>query len=289
MADGIDIGGISIRRVIEQEEPLFAVNEFFPDLDPDILEEHRHWLEPTYLDPKSQMLTLCIQSYIVQTPHHTILIDSCVGNHKHRPIRPMWHQLTNSKYEVAFEATGLRYEDIDFVMCTHLHTDHVGWNTKLENGRWVPTFPNATYVFSDNELSFWSGKFEEDPEACPWMDDSVFPILDARKAQIVKSDHCLNDVVKLIPTPGHTIDHYSVLVGSRGQDALITGDMVHSPLQGRYPELGMFSDYDSALAGRTRREIFGRYCDTSTLLCTAHFPSPSTGRVTRWEDGFRVS
>ena len=108
------------------------------------------------------------------------------------------------------------------------------------------------------------------------------------KAEIVASNHYLNDLVQLIPTPGHTIDHYSVHVGSPGEDALITGDMVHSPLQARYPELGMFSDYDSALAGKTRREIFGRFCDTSTLMCTAHFPSPSCGRVTRWEDGFRI-
>ncbi len=284
-----DAGGVSIQRVIEQEEPLFDIDYFFPGLQPEILEEHRHWLEPTFLDPATQMLTLCIQSYIVRTPHHTILIDTCVGNHKHRPIRPMWHQNESKKYEQNFAAAGLRFDEIDYVMCTHLHTDHVGWNTRLENGRWVPTFPNAKYVFAERELAYWSERFAEDSDSAPWMDDSVFPILEAKKAEIVKTNHWLNDLVQLIPTPGHTIDHFSVLVGKSGEDALITGDMVHSPLQARYPEIGMFSDYDSALAGRTRREVFGRFCDTSTLMCTAHFPSPSTGRITRWEDGFRIA
>ena len=174
-------------------------------------------------------------------------------------------------------------------MCTHLHTDHVGWNTRLENGRWVPTFPNAKYVFAERELDYWTDRTKQDPDACPWMVDSVLPIVAGNQAEIVKSDHVLGDDVRLIPSPGHTIDHYSVLVGRPDADALITGDMVHSPLQARYPELGMFSDYDSALAGRTRRELFGRFCDTSTLMCTAHFPSPSTGRVQQSGDGFRIA
>ena len=107
-------------------------------------------------------------------------------------------------------------------------------------------------------------------------------------ADIVKSAHTFNDHVTLIPTPGHTIDHYSVHAGKSGADAVITGDMIHSPLQARYPELGMMSDYDSKQAGVSRRELFGRFCDTSTLMCTAHFPSPSTGRVVRWRDTFDI-
>ncbi len=174
-------------------------------------------------------------------------------------------------------------------MCTHLHTDHVGWNTKLENGRWVPTFPNAKYVFAERELEYWTEICAKDSELCPWMVDSVFPILDAKKAEIVKSDHWLNDLVQLIPSPGHTIDHFCVQVGKPGADALITGDMVHTPLQTLYPELGMFSDYDSKIAGQTRRELFGRFCDTSTLMCTAHFPSPSTGHLTQRGDGFWIA
>ena len=288
MTPSLDFGDVTIGQILEDQGPFMPIFDFFPTLARERFEEHRHWLEPDFVDPVTQFVNLCVQSYIVRTPHHTILIDSCVGNHKPRPTRPMWDMKNSSRYEENFKAAGMTFEDIDFVMCTHLHTDHVGWNTRLEDGQWVPTFPNARYVFADRELAYWTERANETPEKCGWMIDSVFPIVDADKAEIVKSDHALNDHVHLIPSPGHTMDHYCVHVGSGNTDALITGDMVHSPLQARYPELGMFSDYDSAMAGRTRRILFEEYCDTSTVLCTAHFPSPSTGRLTRWEDGFRI-
>ena len=289
MANTIALGDVTVQRIVEQEGPFFGVFEFFPDIDPEVLDEHRDWLHPVFMDLDEGRLNMCVQSYLVRTPHHTILVDSCVGNHKPRPARPMWDMMESDRYEKNFKAAGLTFEDIDFVMCTHLHADHVGWNTKLDNGRWVPTFPNARYLFAKRELAFWSDKAEADPDGVPWVTDSVLPVVEAGRAEIVASDHELDDHVQLVPSPGHTIDHYCVLAGTPGNDALITGDMVHSPLQARYPELGMFSDYDSAQAGRTRRELFGRFCDTSTLLCTAHFPSPSTGRVTRWNEAFRIA
>jgi glyoxylase-like metal-dependent hydrolase (beta-lactamase superfamily II) len=264
---GIEIGSVTIHRIVEQEGPFFEAMQFFPTLTRELLDANRGWLQPRFIDTNDQLM-LCIQSYIVKTPHHTIMIDSCVGNHKPRPTRSFWHMMNSDRYEKNLAASGFGVNDIDFVMCTHLHTDHVGWNTRLENGRWVPTFPKARYVFADRELSYWTKRQNDDPAACPWITDSVLPI------------------VALIPTPGHTIDHYSVQVGKPGADAVITGDMIHSPLQARYPELGMMSDYDSALAGVSRRELFGRFCDTSTLMCTAHFPSPSTARVVRWRDAF---
>jgi glyoxylase-like metal-dependent hydrolase (beta-lactamase superfamily II) len=232
-------------------------------------------------------LVLCIQSYLVQTKHHNILIDSCVGNHKPRPSRPFWDMMNTDRFEKSLAATGVSVDQIDYVMCTHLHVDHVGWNTKLENGRWVPTFPNAKYVFSDRELAYWTETEKKDASAAPWITDSVLPIVAAQREEIVKSDHTFTDMVKLLPTPGHTIDHYSVQVGEAGADAVITGDMIHSPLQARYPELGMRVDYSSPQAGESRRQLFGCLCDTSTLVCTAHFPSPSSGRITRWGDGFK--
>ena len=163
----------------------------------------------------------------------------------------------------------------------------MGWNTRLENGRWVPTFPKAKYVIADRELAHWTQKEKEDPAAVPWITDSVLPIVEAKQAQIVKSDFALEESVQFIPTPGHTIDHYSVLVGRPGRDALITGDMIHSAIQGRYPGLGMRADYDSKQAGETRRKVFDRFCEEPTLLCVTHFPSPSTGRVRRWGEGYK--
>jgi glyoxylase-like metal-dependent hydrolase (beta-lactamase superfamily II) len=182
-------------------------------------------------------------------------------------------------------AAGFRVEDIDFVMCTHLHADHVGWNTKLENGRWVPTFPKARYVFSEKEYNHWAGEHAKTP--VPTFGDSVLPIVEAKRAELVRDDHQLGDHVRLMPTPGHTPGHVAIGFGRGGDDAVMPGDLMHSPLQTRYPELSARFDTDMAQAAKTRRSFLERYCDTKTLCCTAHFPSPSAGRIKRWDDGFR--
>ncbi len=287
MQTTFDVGGIRIDRIVEQEEPFFDPLFFFPKLTKELLDENRPWLEPRFHDPVSGKMILCIQSYLVRTGKHTILVDSCVGNHKPRPTRPFWDQMKSDRYEKSLAAAGVTVGDIDYVMCTHLHTDHVGWNTKLENGRWVPTFPKAKYVFAERELAHWTERHAKEPQSFPWITDSVLPIVEAKREEIVKSDFAFNDLVSLVPTPGHSFDHYSVKVGKKGQDAIITGDMVHSPLQMKYPEMGMMADWDSEQAGRSRRSLFGQVCDTSTLVCTAHFPSPSAGRIVRDGDAFR--
>lgn len=286
MRTTFEVGGVRIDRIVEQEEPFFDPLLFFPKLTKEVLAENRSWLEPRYHDPKSGKMILCIQSYLVRTRHHTILVDTCVGNHKPRPTRPFWDQMTSDRYERNLKAAGVAPGDITHVMCTHLHTDHVGWNTRLENGRWVPTFPNARYVMADRELAFWTEREKKDPTAAPWITDSVLPIIAANRADLVRSDFAFDELVTLVPTPGHTIDHFSVKVGRAGADAVITGDMVHSPLQMKYPEMGMMVDHDSEAAGRSRRRLFGEVADTPTLVCTAHFPSPSTGRVVRAGDSF---
>jgi len=284
MSSAIELGDIKIRRIVEQEQPFFPVHDFFPKFTPEMLAENSHWLQPRFVD-ENGMLVLCIQSYLVETPHHKILVDSCVGNHKPRAHRPFWNMMQSDRYEKNLAAAGVSVADIDFVMCTHLHVDHVGWNTRLENGRWVPTFPNARYIFSDKELEFWTEREKQNPEAAAWITDSVLPVVAAGRVDVVKSEYAFNDHVQLIPAPGHTIDQYNVLAGKSGRDALITGDMVHSPIQVRYPEIGMMSDWNSEIAGQSRNRIFSRFCDSSTLICTGHFPSPSTGRITRGKDG----
>ena len=287
MQTTFEVGGIRIDRIVEQEEPFFDPLFFFPKLTKELLDENRPWLEPHYHDPVSGKMILCIQSYLVRTGKHTILVDSCVGNHKPRPTRPFWDQMKSDRYEKSLASAGVKVGDIDYVMCTHLHTDHVGWNTKLENGRWVPTFPKAKYVFAERELAHWTERHAKEPQNFPWITDSVLPIVEAKREEIVKSDFAFDDLVSLVPTPGHSFDHYSVKVGKKGQDAIITGDMVHSPLQMKYPEMGMMADWDSEQAGRSRRRLFGQVCDTSTLFCTAHFPSPSAGRIVRDGDAFK--
>lgn len=290
MSRTIAVGDITIQQIVEQQAPAFDMHTFFPKLSKEMLDANRSWLEPRYVDPATNKIVLAIQSYVVRTAHHTILVDSCVGNHKPRPNRPHWHMMDSPQYMTNLAALDLTVADIDFVMCTHMHVDHTGWNTRLENGRWVPTFPNARYLFSERELAFWTARQATDPASCPWIEDSVLPIVAAGRADLVKSDHAFNDHVHLIPTPGHTIDHFSVeiggLSGAPDARAIIAGDMVHSPLQVRYPELGMQSDYSSEQAGATRRTLFGRIADTPTRLCTAHFHAPSTGRIVTWNDSF---
>src|SRR5437588_4469121 len=172
-----------------------------PGLTPDLLAENRPWMRRAGAIDDADMLILCFQSYIVKTPHHTILVDSCIGNDKPRPARPKWNMKTDDTYMRGLKAAGVTVDDIDFVMCTHLHGDHVGWNTRMENGRWVPTFPNAKYLFSKKEYEYWDGVHRETP--LDPMVDSVLPIIDAKKAELVTSDHAVDDHIRMSSTPGH--------------------------------------------------------------------------------------
>jgi glyoxylase-like metal-dependent hydrolase (beta-lactamase superfamily II) len=277
-------GDLTIHRIIEQEGPFMPALDFVAGLSPELLAENRDWLQPLALDAQD-MLKLCIQSYVVQTPHHTILVDSCVGNDKPRPGRPAWNMKTDDAFMRGLAAVGFSVDDIDYVCCTHLHVDHVGWNTRLENGRWVPTFPKARYVFGKQELDYWT--VENAKKQNPVYVDSVLPIVEAGRSDAVTNDHQIGDHVRLLPTPGHTPGHVAFCFGKGSDEAVMSGDLVHSPLQARYPELSANFDVDKAQAAKTRRSFFERYCDTKTLCCTAHFPSPSAGRIKRWGDGFK--
>jgi glyoxylase-like metal-dependent hydrolase (beta-lactamase superfamily II) len=286
MRTSVAVNDMTIHRIVEQEQGFTPMLEFLPTLTPQLLDENKSWLAPASYNPETGNVVLCFQSYIVRTPHHTILIDTCIGNDKSFPHREAWHKKTDSSWMTALKAAGLTVDDIDFVMCTHLHGDHVGWNTRLENGRWVPTFPKARYLFSKKEYEYWSGGQTMMP-ADP-IKESVLPIIEANRAELVTSDHELNDHIRLSPTPGHTPDHFAVCAGRGGDAAVFTGDLIHSPLQARYPELTMRVDTDRDQGVRTRRQFFQRYCDTDTLCCTMHFPSPSVGHIKRWGDGFRL-
>jgi len=230
------------------------------------------------------VLILCFQSYIVRTPHHTILIDSCIGNDKQRPARPKWHMKSDDTYMRGLAAAGVTPADIDYVMCTHLHVDHVGWNTRLENGRWVPTFPKARYVFGKSEYDYWSEQNARTP--VPPFGDSVLPVVEANKADIVGDDFAIGDHVRILPTPGHTPGHVAFTFGKNKDTAVFSGDLMHTPLQTLHPELSPKFDVDPVQAAVTRRNFLERYCDTDTLCCTAHFPSPSVGKIRRKGNAF---
>lgn len=280
------VGDLTIHRIVEQEVAFHPIQDFLPDLTDDMLAENRDWLvQAGALEAGTDNMILCFQSYVIRTPHHTILVDTCIGNHKDRPTRPTWHQKTDTAWMDGLARAGFTLDDIDYVMCTHLHADHVGWNTRLEDGRWVPTFPRARYVFDAGELAYWEAQNAAKP--IPAVVDSVLPIVAAGRAELVAPSHAIGDHLRLLPTPGHTPGHYAVLLGRGRDDAFLTGDLIHSPVQARYPALSMGLDVDRTQSGVTRRSALERLCDTDTLCCTAHFPSPSVGRIKRWGEGFR--
>jgi glyoxylase-like metal-dependent hydrolase (beta-lactamase superfamily II) len=277
-------GDLTIHRIIEQETTFLPALDMFPALTADLLAQNRDWLRKAGAIDADDMLILCFQSYIVRTPHHTILIDSCIGNDKPRPLRPKWNMKTDDAYLRALKAAGFSVADIDFVMCTHLHVDHVGWNTRLEGGRWVPTFPNARYLFGKTEFDYWTEQHAK--TAVPAFGDSVLPVVEAKRAEIVRDDFAIGDHLRILPTPGHTPGHSAFVLGREKDDAVFAGDLIHSPLQALHPELSPRFDVDQAQAAVTRRNFLQRYCDTDTLCCTAHFPSPSTGKIRRKGNGF---
>jgi glyoxylase-like metal-dependent hydrolase (beta-lactamase superfamily II) len=278
------LGEIVIQRIVESICTGFDPLSFFPGSTLDDWARHRTWMEPRALDPASGNLILTIQAFLVRTRHHTILIDTCVGNHKSRPLRPFWHMQKLNTFLPRLAAAGVNPEDVDYVMCTHLHGDHVGWNTQLRDGRWVPTFPNAKYIFAQREWDSIEALHRRDPQ--PQFADSILPVMEARQAQLVSSEFALNDEVWLEPTPGHTPGHACVHLASRGAEAVITGDCIHSPVQ--CVELGwtMRADSDPALASATRRGFLERYCDSGVMVCATHFPEPSIGRIIQRDKSF---
>lgn len=278
------VGGVEVGRIVEQTGPIRRALEAMPALTPELLAAERHWLQPDALDADDN-LVLVFQAFVVRTPHHLVLVDSCIGNDKPRPGRPRWHMKSDNNFMAGLAALGLGVDDIDYVMCTHMHVDHVGWNTRLRDGRWVPTFPRARYVFTRQEYAWWDAEHARAPN--PIFADSVLPIVEAGRAEIVEMSHALDDHLRLLPTPGHTPGHVSVLLGRGIDDAVVSGDAIHSPLQARHPWLSTVFDIDGAAAADTRRGFLERFCDTPTLCCMSHFPQPSIGRVSRWHDGFR--
>lgn len=287
MKDGGQIGDITWHRVVEEEGPEFEIGMLLPDATPDAVAPYRDWLEPRFIAPGTDKLIMATQSYVLKTPHHNILVDSCVGNDKERRFYPPWSGLSGTRYLDALGVAGLGVEDIDFVMCTHLHADHVGWNTRLIDGRWVPTFPNARYVFAEAEFGFWSElnkKGKKYSDGC--IDDSVLPVVEAGQADIVADDYAFSDEIWFEQTPGHTPGHVSIRLESAGDRAILSGDVVHTPIQCREPGWSAVGCSDRVQSAATRQSFLDRYCETDVLVMTGHFPSPSVGHVCRHGETF---
>jgi glyoxylase-like metal-dependent hydrolase (beta-lactamase superfamily II) len=274
----LDFGAVRVSRVVEAEGPSFLAAFLIPDSNDDALAAERSWIEPRFYDRDSGRLIMSLHSYLVRTPHHTILVDTCVGNDKERPSTPRWHRQETPWLDRL--AACVAPEEVDFVLCTHLHVDHVGWNTRLSGGRWVPTFPNARYLFHKAELAFWEGEADGGSGAgdgC--FADSVLPVIEAGRAVLVEGDHAIDDTLWLEPSPGHTPGHVCLHLAAGGRRAVFSGDVMHHPVQCAYPEWNSRFCVDPALSRATRMRFVDRHAETDTVILAAHFAAPTAGRI----------
>jgi glyoxylase-like metal-dependent hydrolase (beta-lactamase superfamily II) len=272
----IRIGDVTITSIVERDGPWRKPQDMFPDYDAEVAARHLAAMDPEVFDPASGRMVITYQTFVVRTPHHTILVDTCTGEDKGFPA-PM--DFDKTPWLDGFKAAGLRFEDVDYVFCTHLHIDHCGWNTVLRDGRWVPTFPKAKYVFARKEYEAWEAAEKAGDPRGNVFRMNCRPIVEAGQALLVDDDYTLDDLVSLTPTPGHSPHHCCVNIFSRGQRAVVTGDMMHHALQCREPDWSTVFCTDPRQAAQSRRSFLESVADTDTIILPIHFPSPTAGRI----------
>ena len=265
-----NIGDVSITKVLEMEKhwPFSALlpgaEEVIDDLD---------WLRPDFVTDEGRM-KLSIHALVIESDGQTIIVDTCCGNNKDRPGAPAFHNL-ETDFLGELSRCGFSPTDVDVVLSTHLHVDHVGWNTQLVDGTWVPTFPNAEYLFVRPEFEHWAA---EPQDYGPVFEDSVQPIIDAGLATVVEADHQITANISLELTAGHTPGHVSVVIESGNDMALITGDMTHHPVQFSHPEMASSADWRQDMSTATRFEAYKKWSDGRLVIGT-HFAGRTAGRL----------
>ena len=281
------IGPVTIDRVVESEYARLDPFELLPDLTPGLLEANLSWLAPRFIDPESRRLVINMQGFVVRSRGKVVVVDTCVGDCKQRVRKDF--QDRNWNWLDRLGAAGVSPEQVDFVVCTHFHVDHVGWNTRLEDGRWVPTFPNARYLFTREEFDFWRSETGRPGLARTgdYIEDSVLPVVDAGLADFVPMNHAIDDCVHLHPAPGHTPGLVTVNVASGGERIILAGDVLHTPLQCRYPDWSTRFCADPARSRATRIGFMNACSENHAIVMPSHFPSPSAGCFEREGDGFR--
>lgn len=276
---GWTIGKVKITKIVEIETT-GGTRFILPQASNQEIQQ-LPWLIPDFATEEGR-LKMTVHSLVVETPTRRIVVDTGIGNDKQGRGVPTWNHL-NKPFLQDMAAAGYPADSIDMVLCTHLHVDHVGWNTRLAGGEWVPTFANARYVFGKTEYDYWSAHSSEGEHAAVF-NDSVKPIVDAGKADLVASDHALTEEITLIPTPGHSPGHVSLHIRSDGEEALLSGDVAHHPCQMTHLGWSSQVDSDPVQSAETRRELFSRFADTPTLVFGGHF---GPGRIQRDGDAFR--
>lgn len=273
------VGDVKITQIVELTTASLGPH-LLPQATPEVLNAIP-WMSP-FTDENGK-LVLSMHSLIVQSQGQTIMVDTCIGNDKQRNY-PRWNQMQGDFLE-KFAGAGFVTDQIDTVLCTHMHVDHVGWNTRLVDGQWVPTFGRANYLFAEEEWAHWR---VEEQEYGPVIEDSVQPIFDAGKAVLVGQTHVVTDEVSLKPTPGHTPGHVSIHIRSRGEEAVITGDMIHHPCQIKHPDWSSLADWHADKAADTRASFVKEFVDRPVLIIGTHFAGPTAGHIVTDGDAYRL-
>jgi glyoxylase-like metal-dependent hydrolase (beta-lactamase superfamily II) len=277
------IGDVTVKRVVEIEMPVAYHDKhpFLPGATPEALSEIP-WLYPNYVTPEGA-LRLSIHALLVEAPGLRLVVDTCIGND--RPRRIAGNQALATDFLSRMAEAGWERDSVDAVVCTHLHVDHVGWNTMLEGDKWVPTFPKARYLIGRKEYEHWMGEGDEEQQVI--LSDSIAPIFEAGLAELVDMDHRLSPEVRLVPTAGHTPGHVSVAIESKGERALITGDFMHHPSQIARPHWCPPFDHDTAASTQTRKAMIEDLADGPVLVIGTHFAAPTAGHIVRDGDSYR--
>ncbi len=285
----VTLGRLTVRKLFEMESGV-PMPLILPGVVPPDLARLATWYRDETLGPTVEQSTfmMSMHSYVLQIDGLTVLVDACNGDHKHRSIPDV--DRVETPFLANLAALGLTTDDIDLVLCTHLHFDHVGWNTRLENGKWVPTFGNARYLFSRRDFEHFRGQEVEDDHLRAFR-DSVLPVYEAGHAELVEADITVHreigDGVWLEPAFGHSPGNFSVLAEAGGERAIFWGDVLHHPVQMIRPELMMVFDGDPEQARAVRLRTMARAADENLVCFPAHFRDPSAGRVLRDGDVYR--
>jgi glyoxylase-like metal-dependent hydrolase (beta-lactamase superfamily II) len=277
------IGDVTVTKIVELES-CGGATWILPDAVPEACREIS-WLKPEFMNEEGE-LKFSVHALVIEAQDLLIVVDTCVGNEKERMPYKDWHRLQGA-FLTDFAAAGFDPAAVDCVLCTHLHVDHVGWNTMLVDGHWVPTFPNARYLIARDEYDYFSrtdiAEFNQRV-----FNDSVGPVYEAGLMDLVDTDHRVCDEVALVPTIGHTPGHVSIRIRSAGEQGLITGDFVHHPCQLARLDWGSAADVDPGMADATRRAVIAEYADTPTLVIGTHFAGATAGHIVREGDAYRL-
>jgi glyoxylase-like metal-dependent hydrolase (beta-lactamase superfamily II) len=274
------VGAVTITSVVEDEIAHIPVELFFPGgTAGEVLAQG--WCIPDFADDRGNV-ALRVQALVVDVAGRRILVDPCVGNGKRRAL-PFWNDQQYPWLD-RFASAGFDVGTVDVVVHTHLHADHVGWDTQFVDGAWQPTFTGARHLYTAAELEFALASVSDDEDV---YGDSIAPIVAAGLADVVAPDHDLGDGLRLVPSPGHTPGHVSLVIESAGEQALISGDFVHHPVQCAYPHWAEIGDADVEAARDTRRAMFADAAARGLLFVGTHFPTHPAGRVVTDGDAFR--